>query len=63
MIHATIWTHLKSIMAKKTDTEDLISYDCIYMKNITRQTIMIENRRLVASGQKWKKGLTTKAYM
>ena len=44
MIHATIWTHLKSVMAKKTDTEDLISYDSIYMKNITRQTIMIENR-------------------
>lgn len=63
MIHATIWTHLKSVMAKKTDTEDLISYDSIYMKNITRQTIMIENRWLVARSQKWKKGLTTKEYM
>ena len=63
MIHATTWTHLKSVMAKKRDTEDLISYDSIYMKNITRQTIMIENRWLVASSQKWKKGLTTKEYM
>lgn len=56
MIHATIWMHLKSIMVKKTDTEDLISYDSIYMKNIRNQTIVIENRWLVASGQKWKKG-------
>lgn len=55
--------YLKSIMVKKTDTEDLISYDSIYMKNIRKQTIVIENRWLVASGQKWKKGLTTKEYM